>query len=217
MRIHKEGTPFIIVAALLGLIVSEISYLYLNRVGFIIVLACMLSVFTLVIFFFRNPVARVPQTDEKGILAPADGTIVAIEKVEEPEYFKGERLQVSIFMSIYNVHKNFVPITGTVAYYRHHSGNYHRAILPKSSVENERSSIVIKGQNVSLLMRQVAGAMARRVVSYLEEGDELVQGQELGFIKFGSRVDLFLPPDTELCVSLGDKTIGSQTLIAKLD
>lgn len=176
----------------------------------------MLCLLSSVVCFFRNPVRRKAVTVDNGIIAPADGTVVAIEKVHEPEYFKGERLQVSIFMSIYNVHKNFIPFSGKVDYYKHHSGNYHRAILPKSSSENERSSIVIKGDKVRILMRQVAGAMARRVVSYLKEGDDLEQGQELGFIKFGSRVDLFLPLDADVKVKLGDKTVGSRTLIATL-
>ncbi len=215
MKIHKEGIPTIVVLALLSFIISEMSFLYLSRTGFLIVLVIMLSILGVVIRFFRNPVKRPVVTDADGVIAPADGTIVAIEKVHEPEYFEGERMQVSIFMSVYNVHKNFFPLSGEVIYHKHHSGNYHRAILPKSSAENERSSIVIKNSKAEVLLRQVAGALARRVVSYVNVGDQVDQSAELGFIKFGSRVDMYLPLDAKVQVKLGDKTIGSQTLIAK--
>lgn len=216
MRIHKEGVPAIVVVALLSFIIAELSFLYLSQVLFIIVLVFVLSILTLVTTFFRNPLKRVPVKEEGGVIAPADGTIVAMEKVIEPEYFKDERIQVSIFMSVYNVHKNFFPISGKVTFYRHHSGHFHRAILPKSSNENERSTIVLKKGDTELLFRQVAGAMARRVVSYVEEGQEVEQSTEVGFIKFGSRVDVFLPVDAEVNVKLGDKTKGSQTLLATL-
>ncbi len=216
MRIHKEGVPIIVVAALLTLIVSEMSYLYLNKLLFVIVLCFMVSLMVLVTSFFRDPVGRRPLLVDDGVVSPADGTVVAIEKVMEPEHLKKECLQVSIFMSIYNVHKNFFPISGEVAYYKHHKGNYHRAVLPKSSTENERSTIAIKNGENEVLLRQIAGAVARRVVSYVDEGQMVDQSTEMGFIKFGSRVDVFLPVDADVKVKIGDKVVGSKTLLAML-
>lgn len=215
MKIHKEGYPAVVIALLLSLIISEMSYVYLNRYLFILLLLVCVFISGIVLFFFRNPVNRKVVKNATGVIAPADGTIVAIEKVEESEFFKGERLQVSIFMSLYNVHKNFFPIDGTIEYYKHHNGNFHRAILPKSSCENERSTIVVKGDDgKQVLFRQVAGAVARRVVSYVEVGQLVEQSSEAGFIKFGSRVDLYLPIDADVKVALGDKTTGSRTLLA---
>lgn len=217
MRIHKEGYPIVVISLLLSSIISQMSYLYLNKYLFVLLLIVCIFVCGIVLFFFRNPVKREVMKNSTGVIAPADGTIVAIEKVEETEFFKGERLQVSIFMSLYNVHKNFFPIDGTIEYYKHHSGNFHRAILPKSSCENERSTIVVKGENgKQVLFRQVAGAMARRVVSYVEVGQLVEQSSEAGFIKFGSRVDLYLPIDADIKVALGDKTTGSRTLLATI-
>lgn len=217
MTIHKEGYPTIIVLALLTFIASEMSYLYLGTFVFALVLCATLTILGIVLFFFRNPVKRQRFTNESGVVAPADGTVVAIEKVMETEFFKEERIQVSIFMSVFNVHKNFFPVSGEVSYYKHHSGNYNRAVLPKSSSENERSSIVIKrAGGDQILFRQVAGAMARRIVSYVEVGQSVEQAHEMGFIKFGSRVDIYLPLDADMKVKLGDKTVGSQTLLANL-
>lgn len=217
MTIHKEGYPTIIVIALLAFITSEMSYLYFSTFGFVFVLATTLSILGVVLFFFRNPVKRKCVTAEDGIIAPADGTVVAVEKVQEKEFFNDERIQVSIFMSVFNVHKNFFPVSGEVTYYKHHNGNFKRAVLPKSSCENERSSIAVKRESGDeILFRQVAGAMARRIVSYVEIGKPVEQATEMGFIKFGSRVDVFLPVDADVKVKLGDKTVGSQTLLATL-
>lgn len=216
MRIHKEGYPFILVVVLLAFIVSEMSYLYLSKLAFLLVLCPTLILATIVTVFFRNPVKRKKVVDDNGVISPADGTVVAIEKVFESEYLKEERIQVSIFMSIYNVHKNFFPIPGEVSYHKHHNGNFHRACLPKSSVENEHSTIVIKNENGEILFRQIAGAVARRIVSYVEVGQQVEQSTEMGFIKFGSRVDVLLPLNAEVKVKVGDKAVGSRTLLAKL-
>ena len=217
MTIHKEGYPTIIIIALLTFISSEMSYLYFGTLGLVAALIPTLTVLGIVLFFFRNPTQRKPFMDDKGVIAPADGTVVAIERVKDVEYFNDDRIQVSIFMSVFNVHKNFFPVSGTVTYYKHHNGNFHRAVLPKSSCENERSSVVVKRkEGDEILFRQVAGAMARRIVSYVEVGQAVDQSAEMGFIKFGSRVDVFLPVTTKVNVKVGDKTVASQTLIATL-
>lgn len=217
MRIHKEGYAIIIVVLLILFIVNEMAYLYIGKDLYQFLLYPSIVVAIMVISFFRNPVRRKKTIDETAIVAPADGEVVAIEKVYEPEVLKCECLQISMFMSIYNVHKNFFPISGQVEYYRHHSGHYHRAVLPKSSTENERSSIVIRHESgFPVLCRQVAGAVARRVVTYAEKGTEVSQSEEMGFIKFGSRVDVYLPLDVEPQVQIGTKTKGSRTIIAKI-
>lgn len=169
--------------------------------------------YLLVLNFFRFP-QRVIIRDDNTILAPADGKIVVVEETEEPEYFHDRRLQVSIFMSVFNVHINWFPVNGIIRYFKYHKGNFAAAYLPKSSTENERTSIVIECEaGPVILMRQIAGAMAKRIVSYTPVGGEARQDRHAGFIKFGSRVDLFLPLDTKVKVALGDKTVGSQTVI----
>jgi phosphatidylserine decarboxylase len=175
------------------------------------------SLFYLIILqFFRVP-TRHTEINPKHIIAPADGKVVVIEEVEEPEYFKGKRKQISIFMSPINVHVNFNPISGIVSYFKYHPGKYLVAWHPKSSTENERTTCVVKHENgTEILFRQIAGALAKRICWYVKEGDQVTQGQEFGFIKFGSRIDIFLPLDAEICVTLGDKPVGSETVIAKL-
>ncbi len=217
MRIHKEGHAIIIVVLLILFIINEMCWIYLSPIVFHCILVPSIGFAVLVVSFFRNPIKRPKTIDEDGVIAPADGKIVAVEEVYEPEVLKCNCLQISIFMSIYNIHKNFFPVSGEVVHYSHHSGNYHRAVLPKSSLENERSSVVVKNKKgIDILCRQVAGALARRVVSYVEKGQIVEQSNEMGFIKFGSRVDVFLPIDAEPMVKIGDRTIGSQTLLAKL-
>lgn len=163
--------------------------------------------------FFRFP-NRVIIMDDNTIIAPADGKIVVIEETEETEYFKDRRIQVSIFMNIFNVHINWFPVNGIIKYFKYHKGNFAAAYLPKSSTENERTTIVIECNNgESVLMRQIAGAMARRIVSYAPVGGKARQDHHAGFIKFGSRVDLFLPLNSHIQVKLGQKTTGSQTII----
>ena len=159
------------------------------------------------------------ETDEteKVVVAPADGKIVVIEEVDENEYFHDRRLMISIFMSLFNVHANWFPVDGKVKFVRHQDGNYHKAWLPKASEENERADTMITTpEGEDILCRQIAGAMARRIVTYAKEGEDCYIDEHLGFIKLGSRVDVFLPIGTEVCVKMGQTTIGDQTIIAKL-
>ncbi|MFM1912329.1 MAG: Phosphatidylserine decarboxylase, partial [Bacteroidota bacterium] len=165
--------------------------------------------------FFRVPV-RTTRLNDDLIIAPADGKVVVIEEVIETEYFNDKRRQVSIFMSPLNVHINFNPISGIVKYFKYHPGKYLVAWHPKSSTENERTTYVVESDNGQpVLFRQIAGALAKRICWYAEEGERVVQGNEFGFIKFGSRIDIFLPLDAEICVEIGDKPVGGETVIAR--
>lgn len=174
--------------------------------------------FSFFLYFFRNPSREIIIEDSNLIIAPADGRIVVIEPTEEYECFGGERrIQVSIFMSVFSVHANWIPIEGSVTYVKHHSGRHMAAYLPKSSQENERSSVVIETESKhQVLVRQIAGALARRIVTYAKVGHECHLNEHLGFIKFGSRVDLFLPEGSEIFVALGEQTRGNETIIARL-
>lgn len=175
------------------------------------------TLFLLVLNFFRSPYRRFPYDSEGLVIAPADGTIVAIEEVMENEILHKPCLQISIFMSIFNVHANWFPVNGMVKLVRHQNGRFRAAYLPKSSVENERSSIVITTKSgIEVLTRQVAGAMARRIVTYAKEGEVCNVNEQMGFIKFGSRVDIYLPVGTELLVEMDEKVTGDQTPIARL-
>jgi phosphatidylserine decarboxylase len=175
------------------------------------------AVFLLLLNFFRSPSRRFPYDSEGLVIAPADGTVVAIEEVLEPEYFRDRRLQVSIFMSIFNVHANWFPVNGIVQHVSHQRGRFFAAYLPKSSLENERSTIVIRTRhNVDVLTRQIAGVMARRIVTYARTHERCHVDEQMGFIKFGSRVDVFLPPETEILVDLDQQVTGNQTPIARL-
>jgi len=219
MTIHKEGFKTIIVTFLaLGVInfilrstVSPDDSIIPDIVGFI-----SFVIFALVVNFFRSP-KRVGFSHPDAIIAPADGKVVVIEEVYEGEYLKEKRLQVSIFMSPFNVHINWYAINGVVKYFRHHSGAFMKAYLPKSSTENERTTVVLEHQSgVQILVRQVAGAFARRIVCYAKEGETITQPEQMGFIKFGSRVDLYLPIGTKVDVVLGQKTKGKTTVIGWL-
>jgi phosphatidylserine decarboxylase len=218
MAVHKEGYKIILVAILIAILVNAAVYFISNGNFHTLKISGVLTfiLLLLVVSFFRSP-RREHYKNEDAILAPADGKIVVIEEVDEPEFLKNRCLQVSIFMSPTNVHINWFPVDGIVKYFRHHKGRFKAAYLPKSSTENERTTIVIKhGDGILVLLRQVAGAMARRIVSYVEEGTEIKQGQQLGFIKFGSRVDLYLPLDTKIDVKLNQKVRGKQTVIGWL-
>lgn len=173
-------------------------------------------VFGLVAQFFRNPVRKIPAADNNIVYAPADGKICVIEEVEEPEFFKDKRLQVSIFMSPVNVHVNRNPVSGIIKYFKYHPGLYLVAWHPKSSTENERTTVVYDTGSALILMRQIAGAVARRIRWYVKEGDIVAQGNDMGFIKFGSRVDLFLPIGTQVNVEMDQQVKGNLTVIAKL-
>lgn len=220
IRLHHEGTHTLIIAALVTAAILIPCYIWLYPVcpyAFYIIAAVVLAVFGILVNFFQCPIRSFEGETERTVVAPADGRIVVIEEVEEQEYFHDRRLMVSIFMSLTNVHANWFPVDGVVKHVEHQSGNFYKAWLPKASVENERSTVVIEtpdGQEV--LVRQVAGAMARRIVTYAEEGDHCFIDEHMGFIKFGSRVDTYLPLGTEVCVNFGDKTTGNQTVIAHL-
>ncbi|MFM7287956.1 MAG: phosphatidylserine decarboxylase family protein [Bacteroidota bacterium] len=176
----------------------------------------LLVIVALVLQFFRNP-SRHTVLQEDGVIAPADGKVVIIEKVFEPEYFQGERLQISIFMSPFNVHVNRNPVSGEVAFFKYHPGDYLVAWHPKSSTLNERTTVVVRTpQGHEVLFRQIAGALARRIRWYIGKGDKVRQGEEFGFIKFGSRVDLYLPLNAVPRVQIGQKVRGGETCIAKL-
>jgi phosphatidylserine decarboxylase len=172
--------------------------------------------FLIILQFFRNPARLVPEEDDNIIYAPADGKVVVIEEAEEPEYFKDKRLQVSIFMSPVDVHVNRNPIGGEVKYNAYHPGKYLVAWHPKSSTENERTTMVIDNGSTEILLRQIAGALAKRIKNYVDVGDMVRQGEDFGFIKFGSRVDLFLPLGTKLEVKLNQKVKGNKTIIGRL-
>ena len=178
--------------------------------------AISLLFFVVILQFFRNPRRLVPEEDDSIVYAPADGKVVVIEETTEPEYFKDKRLQVSIFMSPVNVHVNRNPVGGEVKYNAYHPGKYLVAWHPKSSTENERTTLVIDNGQTEILLRQIAGALAKRIKNYVDVGDYVRQGEDFGFIKFGSRVDLFLPLGTKLEVDLNQKVKGNRTVIARL-
>jgi len=187
-----------------------------NQMAQDIVLGVSAFFYLIILQFFRIPVFAI-QKNEKQVIAPADGKVVVIEKTEEGEYFKSERIQLSIFMSPTNVHNNRTPVAGVVKFFKYHAGKYLVAWHPKSSTENERTTMVLKMQNgVEILVRQIAGALARRIKYYVQEGQPLEQGQEYGFIKFGSRVDVFLPLDAKILVQPNQKTKGGRTVLAEL-
>lgn len=215
MKIDKEGFKIIRNTFLISLVVVGISFFTLCKTATISIAAFMFLLCCFVIRFFRIP-KREYIKDKSALLSPADGTIVAIEKVVEDEYFKDERIQVSIFMSVWNVHANWFPIAGEVKYFRHHHGDFLMANHPKSSTENERTTTVVTNEKIEILFRQVAGYVARRIVSYAIEGSVVEQNSRCGFIKFGSRVDIFLPLGTEINVKLGDKVVGTETKIAQI-
>jgi phosphatidylserine decarboxylase len=219
MTIHKEGYKIIATTAVLIATINILfGYIFPESTeGQNILMIASLVIFLSVVSFFRKPFRRFYIDDSK-IIAPADGKIVAIEEVNEPEYFKDKRLQVSIFMSPGNVHINWMPVSGTIEYVKYHPGKFLVAWHPKCSTSNERNTIVIKDDDgEEILVRQIAGFLARRIVSYPEVGDETAQGKELGFIKFGSRVDLFLPLDAHIEVEMGQKVKGGKTVIATVD
>jgi len=213
---HKEGLFWLSVATLGFVFISGITYLLFP--AFLAVGAGIgLVIFILIAQFFRNPVRTIERFDNQIVYAPADGKIVVIEPVFESEYFKEERIQVSIFMSPLNVHVNRNPIGGKINYYRYHPGEFLVAWHPKSSTENERTTIVFGEGKNALLLRQIAGAVARRICCYVNVGQEVKQGEDFGFIKFGSRVDLFLPMDAQINVQIGEVSTGNKTIIATLN
>ena len=219
IRIHREGTHTLASSFLLLLIVNSALYLGLEcKLPFYIVATITILLYGMLVNFFRCPIRLFEQEDtEKIVVAPADGKIVVIEEVEENEYFHDRRLMISIFMSIVNVHANWYPVDGTIKKVAHQNGKFMKAWLPKASTDNERSMVVIETpEGVEVMARQIAGAMARRIVTYAEPGEECYIDEHMGFIKFGSRVDVYLPLGSEILVKLGQNTTGNQTVIAKL-
>lgn len=215
--IHREGWTTLVAMFSIIATINLIAIYIFKFDGILknILLGLSSFIFLFAVSFFRNPKRNLLNDDSK-IISPADGKVVVMEEVFEPEYFNGKRLQVSIFMSPSNVHVNRVPIAGAVKYAKYHDGKYLVAWHPKSSTENERTSIVIENNNIDVLMRQIAGKVARRIVYYIKEGDTVEQGYDFGFIKFGSRVDLFLPVDTKINVQLGQKVKGGITVIGEV-
>ncbi len=216
MKIHKEGHRILSVLIITLVLINITYYLFFKKEDWVSYLVSGLSFlfFLNVLHFFRSPKRKILK-NENGIFAPADGTIVAIEEVEENLYFNETRLQVSIFMSPLNVHMNLYPISGVVDFVKHERGMHWVAWSPKSSRENERTSVVIKHENgTSIMVRQIAGAVARRIVTYCNPQSEVAQGEELGFIKFGSRVDLFLPKEMNINVELDQKVKVNSSIIA---
>jgi len=215
---HKEGHKIILFTSIFLIAVNTMTYLFVNTywVKFSI-LAISIVILLLILQFFRNP-KRLIQMNNAEVLAPVDGKVVVIEEVFEKEYFKDKRLQVSIFMSPINVHVTRHPIGGTVKYSKYHPGKFLVAWHPKSSEENERTTVVVDNPELGeVLYRQVAGALAKRIVNYAQEGQEVLQGSDSGFIKFGSRVDVFLPLNTNISVKLNDKVIGGKSVIANIE
>ena len=218
IRLHREGTHILVLSFVLLVAINALLFLFLDtKIPFYIVTFLSLCLYLGMANFFRCPIRLFGKDTEKIVVAPADGRIVVAEEVEEHEYFHDRRLMISIFMGITNVHANWYPVDGTVKKVEHQSGNFHKAFLPKASTENERSMVVIETpEGIEVMARQIAGAVARRIVTYACEGEECYIDEHMGFIKFGSRVDVYLPVGSEVCVKMGQKTVGNQTVIAKL-
>ena len=218
IRIHHEGTDTLIISAILLLALNSALYGCIeSKWPFYLIAPVSIVLWLLLLNFFRCPIRYFGGDTEKTVVASADGKIVCIEEVEEHEYFHDRRLLVSIFMSVFNVHANWYPVDGTVKKVGHQNGRFQAAWLPKSSTETERSMVVIETpEGAEVMARQIAGAMARRIVTYAEVGEDCYIDEHMGFIKFGSRVDIYLPLGTEVLVKLGDRTVGNETVIAKL-
>ena len=216
MTLHREGFVPLTLVLLFSAITSSVLYsLDVPDLALWIVWFCTSVIFILFAQFFRIP-KRLPTGGLGDVIAPSDGKVVVIEKVTEPEYFKDERIQVSIFMSPLNVHVQWTPMAGLIRYAVYHSGKYLVAWHPKSSTENERTTLVVESDRGEVLFRQIAGAVARRIKYYIQPGDIVKSGDEVGFIKFGSRIDVFLPLDAEIHVGLDQKVKGRETLLSTL-
>ncbi len=218
MTIHKEGRTLLFVLLIALFIINWAIGFYFPKAQAAQTIALVVSLFfyLVILQFFRLPIFKVDK-NEKQVIAPADGKVVVIEETEETEYLKSKRIQVSIFMSPVNVHVNRMPVSGAISFFKYHPGKYLVAWHPKSSTENERTTVVAKMKNgTEILFRQIAGALARRIKCYVKEGQLLEQGDEFGFIKFGSRVDIFLPLSAKVNVKIGDKTTGGKTVVAEL-
>ena len=218
VKIHREGLNILLALLVVLLAINVPLYLCLeNRVVPIVTISISTIFYLLVVNFFRSPRRHFKGDPENAVVAAVDGKVVALEEVYEDEYLHRNVIQLSIFMTVFNVHANWTPVAGVVKYVKHHSGRFLAAYLPKSSTENERSTIGIEtADGTEILMRQIAGAIARRIVTYPEAGEQVCIDEHIGFIKFGSRVDIYLPLDTEILVKLGDITTGGITQVARL-
>ncbi len=217
LHIHREGRNTLIGLVMALFIINVAVYIYSPHWIFALILVLTAILLTFVTYFFRNPVRVIEVDDPNFLIAPADGRVVVVEPTMENEYFHEERLQVSIFMSPFNVHANWYPIEGTILVSEHQKGRHKGAWLPKSSTENERSLVVIETPSkVQIAVRQIAGAMARRIVTYARAGKQSHRNTHLGFIKLGSRVDMYLPLDTEMFVEVGDVVCGNETIIGRI-
>ena len=218
IRIHREGTDTQIYSVLaIGLVAYLLYHFVDNKIPFWSFAVIFGAAWLVVLNFYRCPIRYFEDDTERLVVAPADGKIVVIEEVMENEYFHEKRLMISIFMSLFNVHANWFPVDGKVKKVVHKDGNYHKAWLPKASEENEHADVLITTpEGEDILCRQIAGAMARRIVTYAKEGEECYIDEHLGFIKLGSRVDVFLPLGSEVCVKMGQSTTGDLTVLAKL-
>ena len=218
IRIHREGTDTLIYSVLaIGLVAYLLYHFVDNKIPFWSFALIFGAAWLVVLNFYRCPIRDFEGDTERVVVAPADGKIVVIEEVMENEYFHEKRLMISIFMSLFNVHANWFPVDGKVKKVVHKDGNYHKAWLPKASEENEHADVLITTpEGEDILCRQIAGAMARRIVTYAKEGEECYIDEHLGFIKLGSRVDVFLPIGSEVCVKMGQSTTGDLTVLAKL-
>lgn len=218
LRIHREGRNIIVGLTFLIFAINVPIYMYVAHWVFAIVLLLSAALLVFVTYFFRNPVRILEVDDPSFLISPADGRVVVVEPTMENEYFHEKRLQVSIFMSPFNVHANWYPIEGTILVSEHQKGSHKGAWLPKSSTENERSLVVIETPSkAQLAVRQIAGAMARRIVTYAKAGKHSHRNEHLGFIKFGSRVDMYLPLDTDIFVAVGEHVKGNETIIGRLN
>ncbi len=218
MTIHREGRTllFVLLLILFGVNWSMTYFFPGNSILQNVVIGGSVIIYLLILQFFRSPIFKV-EKNENHVLAPADGKVVVIEETEETEYLKERRKQISIFMSPINVHVNRMPVSGNISFFKYHEGKYLVAWHPKSSTENERTTVVVKMKNgVEILFRQIAGAVARRIKWYVQTNQTLEQGDEFGFIKFGSRVDIFLPLNAKINVKIGDVTKGGKTVLAEL-
>ena len=218
VRIHREGTDTLLYGIIFIAAVASALWLSIdNKIPFWVFVGVFGIVYAIVLNFFRCPKRFFDGETENIVVAPADGRIVVVEEVEENEYFHDKRMMVSIFMSLFNVHANWFPVDGRVKFVRHFNGNFHKAWLPKASEENEHADVMIETDDgTEILCRQIAGAVARRIVTYAKPEEDCYIDEHLGFIKFGSRVDVYLPLGTEICVKMGQATTGNKTVIAKL-
>lgn len=218
VRIHREGTDTLLYGAIIIAAIAAALWFSIDcKLVFWSYVVVFGIIYAIVLNFFRCPKRFFEGETDKIVVAPADGKIVVIEEVEETKYFHGKRLMISIFMSLFNVHANWFPVDGRVKFVHHQNGNFHKAWLPKASEENEHADIMLETDDgTEILCRQIAGAVARRIVTYAKPEEDCYIDEHLGFIKFGSRVDVYLPLGTEVCVKMGQLTTGDKTVIAKL-